>query len=85
MSLVLLVTAALIWQAVTPTLVRSSEGELQAPYQSRQACLSEERCGEAVLNSDTGQIVMFMDLWIDGFIETGNGQEVVKAPEATSE
>lgn len=63
--------------------VRDAAGGLVEPYQEAEACTGD-RCGAVIYNHETGDIAYFDGLWMTGYVETGNGAEVVRSLEASA-
>lgn len=73
-----LIVATLALLQSSPETVRFANGDLAEGYSSGEGCVNEDRCGTFIREEATGQIIMFRDRWIHGYVSTGRGQEVVK-------
>lgn len=69
---------ALVIQSGAPEIVRFASGELAPGYEAGRGCHAPNECGDFVRNAETGEVIMYQGRWIDGYEETGRGQEVVK-------
>lgn len=74
-----LIMALLVSQGA-PEIVRFANGDLAEGYESGRGCHAPNECGDFVRHIATGDIIMYQERWIDGYEETGRGQEVVKSP-----
>lgn len=57
--------------------VMSPTGELLAPFEQAQHCI-EGDCQVAIVNLDTGEIASFGGVWQSGYLETLDGEQVVR-------
>lgn len=67
-------------QATDPQVLRNANGQWATDVKSQHFCDQQNTCHDLVFTTDTNELIFIDGAITTAFVETGNGQEIIRNP-----